>query len=145
MAKYETLKDLANQQKVMEIFTKTYGYEYVDLPQFSEMDYGIQKSFRYKGFKYSRIEGLVEVKCRSISFNRYPTFMLHLNKVQYALNCGVPTILLVSWIDAIGFIKFKEKHFVTMGGRRDRNNQYDYDLMAHYPTEKFDLIWTKYA
>lgn len=143
MIKYETLKDLSNQQRVMDAFAKQYGYQYTDLPEFHEMDYAIQKTMSYKMVKFARVEGLVEVKCRTISFKKYPTFMVHLKKVNYALNCGVPAILLVGWTDAIGFIKFKERHFVTLGGRRDRDNKYDYDLMAHYPTDKFEMVWTK--
>ena len=140
MPKYETKKDRANQARAMEAFAKIYRYEFVDLPQYHEMDFAIVERQRVDRHTFPLIKALVEVKCRTFSINKYPTMMVDIRKANYALNCGLPTILLTSWTDALAFIKFKSERFYTMGGRRDRDDPYDYDIMCHYKIKDFTRL-----
>jgi len=59
---------------------------------------------------------------------------------QVAFETGLPTFLIVRWIDCIGYVNFNVDFETTIGGRRDRGIERDYGLMAEVPIEEFTIL-----
>lgn len=140
---YETDEDVARQERMIKSFCKHYSYEYAPFPPKHKVDYGILKPQRVNGHWYKVLVGMVEVKTRSFSYKKYPTLMVNVGKVLYArqwVDNGIKVVLLVGWTDAVGHISLTSDSFAALGGRKDRGDPNDEDVMMHFPIEDFTMI-----
>lgn len=133
---YETKEDLIKEAKVINAFCKHFKCQKQKLPIAQKIDYAlcIQK----------KVVGFAEVKCRVYKHDQYKTVFVNLNKVQKAKELYDLTnkrvVLLVCWSDVFGYIDFAEDFDVAIGGRKDRSDQNDFGLIAHYPIENFKIL-----
>jgi len=132
----ETNAHLALELKTMQAVSRVWGVDFVKLPEYDRLDFGLVR----KG----GIAAFAEIKCRSFEIGRYKTSLLHLHKMMYArqvaFETGLPTFLIVRWIDCIGYVNFNVDFETTIGGRRDRGIERDFGLMAEIPIEKFTIV-----
>jgi hypothetical protein len=71
------------------------------------------------------------------------TYMLSQQKYQGLLSWaeyGLTPILLVSWQDAIGYVRLPCPHDIAVGGRRDRGDALDIEPVVHIKTSDFKVI-----
>jgi hypothetical protein len=69
--------------------------------------------------------------------------MVNVGKVLYArqwVDNGIKVVLLVGWTDAVGHISLTADSFAALGGRNDRGDPNDEDVMMHFPIEDFTMI-----
>lgn len=136
MTKYETQGDLDNEARVMQALAQKYNLQLVKCPERYRMD-----AVFIKGKK---IHAFVEFKRRSCRSDRWPTMFVSLSKAMWAEELrritGIPVQLVVEWEDRIGAIDMRCHCDVTVGGRSDRNDPNDYDLVAHYKIDGFKTL-----
>lgn len=147
MAKiYETEQDREKERVIAEIFCKHMGFDYGFPPVRARYDFHIQRNGTYKGKVINTVLGMAEVKVRTCSIDTYPTFMIDAEKMIYMRQFGsehITPYLVVCWTDAIGWIDFREKCFLSTGGRYDRDDPNDDKLVVHYPIDRFNLLVDK--
>lgn len=133
---YETAGDRSAQERVAQALRAALQCDLDPTPPLSPVDYIARRS--------GALCGLVEVKVRRTPMRAYPTYMIALSKLaamqSLAMVAGVPAILAVGWSDAIGWVKPEGITDVTGGGRQDRGDRRDQELVAHIPIEKFRVI-----
>lgn len=136
MPTYETQTDLDNESRVMQAIAEKYGLQLLKCPERYRMDAVFLRD--------GAIHCLVEFKRRRIASTDYPTFIMSLSKAMAASEIrdqtGIPVFLVVEWTDMIGRIDVRAYTKVTVGGRKDRNDPNDYDLVAHYYTRDFERL-----
>ena len=136
MPTYETQTDLANESRVMQAIADKYGLQLRKCPERYRMD----AVFLTGGDIYC----LVAFKRRNLASTTYPTFFISLSKAMAAAEIrdqtGIPVYLVVEWTDMIGRIDVRAYSKVTIGGRKDRDDPNDYDLVAHYDIKNFERL-----
>lgn len=97
--------------------------------------------------KKSKIVGFAELKCRKVTKNQYPTYLIGLSKIIYAKNinqsCQKPVILFVKWADCAGWVRLDDpelKFDLAMGGRKDRNDWQDIEPICFIPVSEFTIM-----
>lgn len=91
--------------------------------------------------------GYIEVKTRTCASTTYPTYHVSKDKLlaleAKAEKDGLRAMLLVSWVDRIGFIgvtRLLAEATFKQGGRWDRNDPADVEEMADIPINKFKFL-----
>lgn len=132
---YETTDDLRREEKVIGLIAPLYSATYEKLPRSYGMDYALIRD--------GSIERLAEVKCRSTPHDRYDTYMISASKIRAAKawnGLGFQTWLYVQFTDGIFGVSLSTYFEFKMGGRADRNDPADREIMAHIPFDRMDLI-----
>lgn len=143
---YETDADKTKEEIIAAIFCKRFKYNCIPAPAMARWDFCITKPTLFKGTWLNVVQGIAEVKVRSCKVGAYPTMMIDADKISYLRNHTsdkVKGLLIVAWVDAIGWIDIAEKSFLSTGGRFDRQDPNDHKMVLHYPIEKFNLIVDK--
>lgn len=136
---YETEAHLQGEQgvaKKLEAWINNPLATVVKTPPLAPYDYCIVK----KGL----ISGVVEIKVRSNPSDKYPTYMISLEKVSqctsHANIIGCPFYVVVQWTDKLGRWKFDRDQYTTgIGGRTDRNDSMDEEPVIYIPIENFSF------
>lgn len=86
--------------------------------------------------------GWAEVKCRWNPSHRYETFMIDKEKIEAVVERAVATNskarLIIRFTDALGVIDLLAcEYTTTIGGRTDRNDPNDQDVVAMIPMRFF--------
>jgi len=78
----------------------------------------------------------VEIKCRNCKVKAFPTFFVSEQKVKALkvtrLLLGVSPIIVVRWTNVIGWFHADDVAFTRAGGREDRGDENDVEMMCHY-------------
>lgn len=92
-------------------------------------------------------EALVEIKTRTCTSTHYPTYHVSADKLKRlrksAEAAGQDAILVVEWRDRVGYISVKtylDNASLKEGGRWDRGDRHDVEIMAHVPIRLFKFI-----
>lgn len=132
----ETSENLKLEMITMSKVAETWKVTPVKLPQYCQLDFALLRD--------GNIAAFAEIKCRTFNMNRYKTSLIHLHKMIYArqvaFETGIPTFLIVRWMDRVGYCNFDVDFLTTIGGRRDRGIERDYGLMAEVPIEQFKVL-----
>ena len=133
---YDTTESEANERRVMASVTRRFGIEGRKLPGFSEIDFVLTRNG--KGW------GWAEVKCRWNLSTTYPTYMIDLAKIKALRGAAAGTDsharIIVRWDDYLGVVNALTCPYTTgMGGRTDRNDPLDRDIMAYVPVSAFTM------
>ena len=132
---YETEEDLDRERgAILTLCGRTDAHPF-KLPISAHADYIMMRG--------SEAKAVVEVKCRKNKRLAYETYMLSKHKYDGLLswaNYGLTPILLVSWEDAIGYVRLPCPHDIAVGGRRDRGDAQDIESVVHIPTNIFKVI-----
>ena len=143
---YETKKNLQGEAAVAQklaswINRKEPPYtsqedlaEVVKTPPRAPYDYCVVKN--------GLIQSLVEIKIRTNPHDKYPTYMISLDKVAtcslHAAVIGCPFYIVVQWADKLGRWKFNEDQYTAgLGGRYDRNDPLDKEPMIYISINDF--------
>lgn len=133
---YESDKDRANEQRIMDAIAEAHGMHFVKLPMKYTLD--------ALAFVEGDAKCFFEFKSRENSVQKFPTAMVNLGKVIAASNLsratGLKCWLCVEWTDQVGVIDFASPIEIGVGGRTDRGDPNDIDLMAHYPISGFRML-----
>ena len=136
---YETEAHLQGEEEVakkLEAWINNPLATVVKTPPLAPYDYCIVK----KGL----ISGVVEIKVRSNPSDKYPTYMISLEKVSqctsHANIIGCPFYVVVQWTDELGRWKFDRDQYTTgIGGRTDRNDSMDQEAVIYIPIKNFSF------
>jgi hypothetical protein len=147
---YETEEDLSNEAKVVMRLIEQWGGGIVSvskLPLKYGADFAIHQTddfaIHQTGERVKdRIKAVLEVKCTSYRSDQYDNYMISLHKAErcmaFAKQMGVNAILAVKFSDSlIGYVSLNkvEDAYYRMGGRFDRNDPDDVELMMHIPID----------
>lgn len=136
--KYETQGDLNNEQRVAEMLVLE-GYELYKLPMRYELDFAIH-DMRDGG----SVCGFAEVKARRVKHDAYPSVMISLSKVlkarQLTDTTGLPSYLIILYLDCLARLDFASDFEVRKGGRSDRGDPQDADVCAYYQLSDLRVI-----
>lgn len=88
-------------------------------------------------------KAIVEIKCRTNRSDQYDEYMV--GEKKYKALCkwadyGFHPFLLISWPDAIGYVKVPVEHKKSMQGRNDRGPQIVPDPVVLIDMKKFKMI-----
>jgi hypothetical protein len=100
-------------------------------------------SLDFSVIKDGRVIGLAEAKCRTVSFDTYPTYMISLKKWnamrQFQASSNLKVLLIVGftdgdyWVDISTVGEFSSK----MGGRSDRDWTVDTEPCVYFKNKYF--------
>ncbi len=134
---YESPDDLAAEQEVADIIARRWSVDPVKMPMRFRIDYALFRD-------HDRLVAWAEVRCRSVSLDRYPTCILSVSKVKAGLRLAeahcVPFLFIVRWTDAIGWIRPSLDLETGVCGRWDRNDPADRDQVVIMPINQFKLL-----
>jgi len=133
---YSRIESDANERRVMDSVTRRFGIEGQKIGDFSEIDFVLTR--KGKGW------GWAEVKCRWNPSTAYPTYMIDLAKVEALRKAAFGTDsharIIVRWDDYLGVVDAATCTYTTgWGGRTDRNDPLDRDMMAYIPVSCFTM------
>ena len=136
---YETPDDTANEKAVADTVARVWGGVAVSNGQKHSVD------FLFNAFNGTR--AWLEVKCRNNEYGKYPTLAISLHKMMmgtfYAMQTGLPFYLIVRYTDGIWgcLVSNLSQYFIEIGGgRKDRGDRQDTELMLHISTKDFFRI-----
>lgn len=134
---YETSQDVCREAEVAARIATRWRAKAKKLPARYVLDFALLRG--------SDLVALVEIKVRSTPMHRYPTFMLSLAKLitarEVARAARVPGFVVVQWADALAFVPVdSEPAFISVGGRNDRNDSDDTELVVHFPVHQFRVV-----
>lgn len=134
---YETGSDVAREAAIAALVAERYGATAKKLPARYCLDHAFMRG--------DKLVGLAEIKCRKNPSTRYPTLMVSLLKWMTARDVAkaarVPGFLVVSWTDRVGMISVDADDIVPgVGGRTDRGDADDVELVVHIPVSKFRIV-----
>ena len=129
---YETEKDRQAEREIARRFGQTFRYQ-------------VSKRGKYDHFDFdalvgSEVVGHFECKRRYNPMNRYNDFAISMIKVEAARAKTKPCAIVVQWDDCIGWVRPEQIAYTKMGGRSDRGDPADQELMAHFRFDDFKMI-----
>ena len=130
---YETKHDIDNETVLVNSLEELWECKAHKLPRSYHLDFAL--------FKKNKLVALVETKRRRVVREQYPTIMVSASKRlaahQYSDLLGVPAFFVIEYNDAVCFIDFDEEpDFHAMGGRVDRNDPADTEIVCHYKSNR---------
>ena len=133
---YETSQNRAAEQEVVDRLSKAWQASIVRFPKLAKVDRLV--------FSGGMARGWLEIKCRKNRVDAYPTYMISARKIQDGLALSdttkIPFILVVSWLGDIRWIKVESMYPTRSGGRVDRGDAQDIELVCDIP---LDTRWHK--
>ena len=134
--KYETIKDLYNEGSIINYVSNAWSVNFSKLPLSYKLDYAM--------YRDNDLMGFCEVKRRKYNRADFETYIISLDKVMQAKKLAETTntraVLIVSWLDRMGWIDFEEEFTCHRGGRKDRNDWQDIEPVCHFKINKFKNI-----
>lgn len=131
---YETDADLTREKAVIEKVKAAWGCCAVKRPMVrghnAPLDYTLT---------WGRKERVVEVKTRTCPSTKHDTYQISTKKVRKALKHR-NSILVVQFTDTIKWCYFNEPHDEREGGRYDRGDPCDIEMMAIYQMAAFHSL-----
>lgn len=136
---YETPDDKIREEAVIKEICNVWHCEARALEKNSYMDFEIVT-------KDGVVRAICELKCRSNTHDKYPTYMISKMKIErgrmMAKEREVPAILFVHFEDDIMFLDMSEvPDHTSIGGRSDRNDPLDTELVNHYRIDQLTTIY----
>jgi len=133
---YETQDHMTAESRLANLLKSQWKCELRKLSRKAQIDYAVYRKGERVAF--------AELKCRTNKKGAYSTYMLSLDKVMAAGRLGavtnVPVFLIVSWTDAVGCMKITTPDRVDIGGRSDRNDPEDTELVGYYDIERHFVL-----
>ena len=134
---YETPADVKRESDVADFLAKAWRCDFVKMPFKSIYDYAAMRG--------KLVEAIIEIKTRTNPHNQYPTYMISAEKVcqcmDRSMRLNVPFYLVVNFTDALMFWRADTNDFtVELGGRKDRGDSQDIELVCHIPINYFKII-----
>lgn len=136
---YETAADLANQAELLNRVGAKWECQWRSTPKAYAFDAVLTRR--------GRVAAFAEVKCRNVTSDKYPTYILSAHKwrdlVSFSKATKVPTLLLIGYSDGVvrwlavdGEVPFK----VIVGGRKDRGDEQGVEPMVEIENSEFKRL-----
>lgn len=134
---YESKADLEREEAVVQELSQHWMCDYHKLPISYQLDYALLRD--------GKICAICEIKVRNVVLNHYDTLIISAAKrlagLQYSKMMGIPALLVVKYEDGIRFINFSEEpDSIGVGGRTDRGDMQDTEIVLHYATSRLKDI-----
>lgn len=135
---YETQESLKDEQSFGDLIQTVWKCELIKMP----IQYGID----YCCYRNSTLVGFVELKNRTCTKDKYPTYIISLSKYlkakEFSRSLGKPTNLCVRWTDQSGYVRLDtiDDPSISQGGRYDRNDWQDVEPVLHIDINSFMRI-----
>jgi hypothetical protein len=131
---YESSKDLSNELRVSKILKDCWEADFVKLTMAYHVDWAVVRG--------SEIKAFAEFKRRHNPKDRYPTFMISLNKWKHGREIGkelgVPFLIIVEWDDGLYYCDTEAvARTYGFGGRSDRGDSQDQEPVVFINTKAF--------
>jgi hypothetical protein len=130
---YENNGDRSREQGVADLLAEKWGCSIFKMPHLCSVD--------RMAVDEAEVKAWLEIKCRTNSFDKYPTYMISARKIHDGLHLSritrVPFILVVSWSDCVKYIKVEKTYPLRVGGRYDRNDALDEEIVCDIPLDGF--------
>ena len=137
--KYETSEDLNNEGSIINHVSNLWNVNFSKLPLSYKLDYAM--------YRNNSLMGFCEIKRRKYRRSDFETYIISLDKVikanQLSNITNTKSILLVSWLDGMGWISLNEDFSCKRGGRNDRNDWQDVEPVCHFKISKFKDVKMK--
>jgi hypothetical protein len=141
---YESITQRAAEQEFAEQLARTLGLTLHRLPRGAPLDYASIVETPTGGV---RATGLLELKIRHIPSTKHDSFFLSAKKIASARDfwagLRLPADLYVQWSDGrVGRLHLHDTppDYTTIGGRLDRDDPQDIELMAHWYIRRFHFL-----
>lgn len=135
---YETEQHLTAERRLMSLVEDRCRVTIQKLPISYRLDAAL--------FRHGALVALAEFKCRTCTREQYDDYILSVGKMlaarQLSDMLSVPVMLIVQWTDAVGWIDIgrASSRNCTWGGRTDRRDNQDSELLIHLPIARFGLL-----
>ncbi len=138
---YENELSKADEQRISPIIERLWKCKLDKLPTKNFIDFALMR-------KKVGLVAYAEIKCRKNPRQQYPTFMISLEKWMHSqhiakVSNGVPMFFIVEWTDGLYWVRQDTATYsVGVGGRYDRNDALDVELMVFVPVDQFQRLAT---
>lgn len=137
MTLYESDKDRVTQKKIADQLAQLWKCDVMTMPKRHPVD-----------FLFGDTSGAcwIEVKRRYVESKKYATLIIDKEKLvaghRHSEATGLPFGIVVHWNDGIFFARVDDpsEYQCAPGGRRDRGDANDIDIVAHIPTQRFERL-----
>ena len=136
---YESPQDLTNEASLVGICEREWNCKAHKLA----IKYGVDFAL----VRHQIVCAFVEIKARTTPRDRYPTYMISLDKMVRAGDLysatGLPVFLVVGWTDGAGWTSLHQRDWardVRIGGRTDRGDAQDTEPVVHIPVFEFKVF-----
>lgn len=133
---YEGQGDRDAERVISDALRRSWRCDLQPTPTLAPVDYLARRD--------GKLVALVEIKARKNTMGAYPTYMISASKLltmrSLSEMLGVPSIIVVGWSDKIGWAAPDNVTDLTVGGRSDRGDSRDKELVAHIPISSFRVI-----
>ena len=132
---YEDSASKADESRIAKVVEQLWKCKVEKLPRKNYVDYALMRD--------KELSAYAEVKSRKNERNKYPTWMVSLEKWMYAkriaeVSNGVPMLFIVEWTDGIYWLRQDTaEFFVGVGGRSDRGDDMDRELCVFVNVNQF--------
>lgn len=137
--KFETPAHRSLEEQCIRHYLRTLGegYEAIPTATYACVDWLV--------YDERGLREIVEIKCRSHSYGRFPDVLLEPKKREHALTVGrllkTSVKLIVGWMDVIGITDLTDADYsIAPGGRMDRGAANDHGNKAHLPIDQFRIL-----
>ena len=137
--KFETPAHRSLEEQCIRHYLRTLGegYEAIPTATYACVDWLV--------YDERSLREIVEIKCRTHDYGRYPDVFLEPLKRENALIVGrllkAPVKLLVGWMDVIGVTDLTLARFdLGLAGRMDRGAPNDHGTKALLPIDQFRIL-----
>ena len=134
---YETKEDKRREKTVADKLAKAWDCKMYAMPEHHWFDYCAIQS--------GRVVAYVEIKTRTNSHAKYPTYMISSRKITNGLNSAallkIKFLLVVQFTDALMFADVGNSVFnLNIGGTTKRNDEQDIEIVCQINMESFKAI-----
>lgn len=131
---YETEEDRQREAEVAALVADAWRCRVrkINVPK-GELAYRLDYELSRPG---KPITAYAEIKCRNFHYGDFRTVIVSRSKVMAAE--GKLAFFIVRLLDGgVYWVRFDSKHTFALGGRWDRNDPHDVEMVAHYPMISF--------
>ncbi|QBJ04655.1 anaerobic NTP reductase large subunit [Pseudomonas phage JHP] len=135
---YESASDRAVEEAVRSELENRWKCSLHKLPRAHYMDWAACRN--------GKVVSFVELKARNNEMQKYPDFfvsqMKWLHGIEMQRVFDIPAFLVVKWTDYTGYVKMTANgiNYMSMGGRIDRGDWQDQEVMVHIPLKDFTRL-----
>lgn len=132
---YETAADRKNEVEILDRVAEAWAFEPKKLSIGERLDYA--------GLRGGLICLWLEIKRRNVKRFAYPTLAISNEKISAGLETreksGLPFYLVIGWDDGLYYLRVTTDRIskIEIGGRRDRGDPKDLEMMAHFDVRLF--------
>jgi hypothetical protein len=138
MPTYETAQDRQREAAVARAVATHLGMSATKLAKYDFADFALTRG--------EHVAGLLEVKVRRVASTTYPTYHVSMAKLLKLVQWQPLEIYLaVQWTDRLGLLQLRPDRlspveFLSIGGRQDRGDPMDIEIMANISVSAFETI-----